>query len=80
MTERGKAHSARLESSERLQRVLDVLLDGQPHTTREIIIAADVCAVNSIITEIRANGFTIACEPVKGKRGVYEYRLIGRAA
>src|SRR3989304_3301989 len=63
---RGKAPSARLENSDRLQRALDVLLDGHPHTTRDIIIEADVCAVNSIVTELRGNGFIIECEAGSG--------------
>ena len=78
--ERATIHSARLETSERLQRVLEVLSDGKPHTTREIIMAADVCAVNTIVSELRDNGCSIDCAPVKGKRGVYAYTLKGERA
>lgn len=67
-------HFARLEKSERLQRVLNILLDGKPRTTREIVREADVCAVNSIICELRANGYSIECTPIK--KGRYEYRLV----
>ena len=55
-------HSATISNSDRLQRVLKVLMDGNKHTTRDIIIKADVCAVNSIISEIRDNGFKVMCE------------------
>lgn len=66
--------AARLETSPRLQRVLWALMDGQWHTTRELIVAAEVCAVNSCIAELRANGVAIetCCQGV----GRYAYRLI----
>lgn len=54
-------HSASLKTSERLKRVAALLADGQEHTTRDIIQAAGVCAVNSIISELRANGGQILC-------------------
>jgi hypothetical protein len=53
-------HKASL-SSPRLQRVLAVLKDGRPHTTREIVRRAHVVAVNSCIAELRANGAEINC-------------------
>ncbi|MCB1908113.1 MAG: hypothetical protein KDH15_12125 [Rhodocyclaceae bacterium] len=59
-------------SSKRLQRVLKVLADCREHTTMEIIQCARVCAVNSIIAELRANGIAICC---RRDRGVYYYRL-----
>jgi hypothetical protein len=55
-------HSARLSSSDRLKRVADVLGDGQPHTTLEIVHAAGVCAVNSCVSELRRNGYSITCQ------------------
>lgn len=54
-------HAARLDHSARLKRVLAVLADGREHTTYEIVHAAQVCAVNSIIAELRANGCRIRC-------------------
>lgn len=54
-------HAATLSNSPRLQRVADLLSDGLEHTTLEIINAARVCAVNSIIAELRVNGFRIVC-------------------
>jgi hypothetical protein len=53
--------AAKLETSDRLRRVARVLADGCEHTTYEIVHAAQVCAVNSIIAELRANGLRIAC-------------------
>lgn len=55
-----------------MQRVLSVLLDGQPHTTRQIIREAHVCAVNSIISELRANGLHIQCKAIKKGRFTYQ--------
>ena len=59
MAERG--HAADVRRSERLQRVLALLSDGREHTTRQIVLGAGVCAVNSIITELRMNGAVIEC-------------------
>ncbi|MCL6619470.1 MAG: hypothetical protein K6T33_06730 [Thermomonas hydrothermalis] len=67
-------HAASVEKSERLQRVLWLLLDEQWHTTMDIIDGARVCAVNSIIAELRANGLRI--ETRRMGRGVYAYRLV----
>lgn len=66
-------HAARLESSERLQRVAALLADGRWHSTLDIVIGAGVCAVNSCIAELRANGYTIACRRVGRER--FEYRM-----
>jgi len=57
-------HAATIGNSKRLQRVDAVLADGNPHSTMEIIEAAQVCAVNSVIAELRANGRTITCQRV----------------
>ena len=64
---------ARIEKSERLQRVHLLLLDGAWHGTRAIMRDADVCAVNTVIAELRANGFAIRTRCVG--RGRYEYRM-----
>ena len=66
-------HAARIDNSARLRRVLDVLRDQAPHTTRDIIRAAGVCAVNSCIAELRANGYNISCR--QAGRGIYQYQL-----
>ncbi len=65
-------HSAKLKTSKRLQRTLAVLKQGKA-TTRQIIRKAHVCAVNSIITELRANGMKINCRCLG--RGIFEYEL-----
>ncbi len=62
-----------LETSERLQRVLGVLLDGEWHSTLEIMLKADAMAVNTCISELRFNGFDIECRQVGHNR--FEYRL-----
>ena len=66
-------HAANIDDSPRLQKVRDFLRRRGSATTREISNACDVYAVNSIISELRANGYTVDCNPVKGQRGVYRY-------
>jgi hypothetical protein len=67
--------SAHVETSPRLQRVLRLLRDGQEHSTRDIIVRANVCAVNSCIAELcdPKNGYDIEC---KRREDVWYYRLI----
>lgn len=48
-------------TSPRLQRVLALLSDGRPHTTRDIVRKARVMAVNACISELRFHGAEIAC-------------------
>lgn len=55
-------HYAKYEKSVRLQRMVEFLLDGRKHTTLEIILGADICAVNSAAAELRVNGFDIQCD------------------
>lgn len=66
-------HSANLESSKRLQRVDELLSDLRPRSTLEIIQQAGVCAVNSIISELRRNGRTINCHQ---HNRVFYYRRV----
>ncbi len=69
-------HAASLDSSPRLQQALDLLLDGRERSTLEIIAGARVCAVNSVIAELRANGFEIRCRQASDRGGrVWLYRL-----
>lgn len=63
--------SAKLSTSDRLKRVLSVLKDHKKHTTRDIIRNAHVCAVNSIISELRDNGMPVICER-KGDKWFYQ--------
>jgi len=64
--------AAKLQNSERLQKVLKVLSDGREHSTQEIIKAGNVCAVNSIIAELRENGHEITCV---ARNRVWYYQL-----
>jgi hypothetical protein len=69
-------HAAKIDDSPRLQKVRDFLRRNKGGaTTREISRGCDVYAVNSIIAELRVNGYTVDCNPVKGQRGVYRYIL-----
>lgn len=54
-------NAATIENSDRLRRVLAVLSDGKERSTLDIIAYARVCAVNSCIAELRANGYNIRC-------------------
>lgn len=67
---------AKLANSPRQQRVLRVLADGCEHSTQDIIRRANVCAVNSIVAELRANGVAIAC---RAEKRIWYYRLGARA-
>ena len=67
-------HFAKLGGSKRLQRVARYLACGNPHTTRDIIRWCDVCAVSTIIEELRHNGFVINCKKISKHR--YEYTMI----
>lgn len=60
-------HSAMLENSQRLLRVLDVLSDGKRYTTRQIMRLAHVCAVNSCVAELRDNGIAVDCKREGGR-------------
>ena len=62
-------HAASLERSERLRRVRELLSDGAEHSTLEIVRIARVCAVNSIVAELRANGCAIECRQAHGLDG-----------
>ena len=55
-------NAAKIEKSDRLQRVLQLLKKGGEYTTLEIIQKAGVCAVNSIISELRQHGYKINCQ------------------
>lgn len=65
-------HFAKITKSERLKKVLSLLKRGGRYSTFQIIEACKVCAVNSIIAELRCNGYNINCYRSKG---VFEYEL-----
>ena len=67
-------HYAKLDKSARLQRVYEYLNRSKSEkTTMDIIKAANVCAVNSIISELRRNGFEIK---TRREGRLYYYKLV----
>ena len=70
-----RSHFATM-NSERLQRVLTYLTDAQWHSTMDIIQHCNVCAVNSIIWELRSNGYLIDKRRMTTPEGKthYEYK------
>ena len=66
-------HAARLSSSERLQKVLDVLMENEELSTLEIMMRTNLCAVGSAISELRANGINVSC--IK-RNGHFYYKLL----
>ena len=65
-------HSAQLSKSDRLQKVLKYLKDSsKERSTMDIIKAVNVCAVNSIISELRDNGIAIDCRR-DGRKWLYK--------
>lgn len=74
-------HAAKIEKSSRLRRVVDYLRGRGRYgaTTKDIIRDTGVCAVNSIVSEIRANGIFIdcKCQGVTNMGGrIYRYTLL----
>ena len=72
---KGKIHAAR-RLTPRLDRVLR-FLRGRGDlgaTTREIIVEAQVCAVNSIAAELKTLGYQINCKRETKSR--FRYKLI----
>ena len=74
-------HAGNLESSKMLQSIYEVLLDCQPHSTREIADKTGCVAVGTRISELR-NGLQrkrILCS-YKGRTDtgnrIYEYQLL----
>lgn len=68
-------NAAKLERSERLQRVL-TLLKNYPTmgvTSMEIIVGAQVVAPATVVSELRHQGYNINCQR---KDGVWVYRLV----
>ncbi len=74
---KGTRHAALLENSPRLQKVAEFLGDGKVYTTLKIQLACQVCAVGSIVSELRddKNGFDIRCKQVARDR--FEYKMMG---
>lgn len=71
-------NAAKVGKSKRLQAVLRCLRDGAK-TTRQLLAESGMCAINSIVAELRANGYVIRCsfrERTESGQSVYLYRLI----
>lgn len=79
MGQLGRINAAKLDRSERLQRVLTLLIENRHRwlTTRQIMRLSHVCAVNTVIAELRDNSAEIECKTTvlrDGKRR-WSYRL-----
>lgn len=63
-------------ASARLRRVARLLSDGKPHSTRDIMRRARVCAISSCVAELRVRGADIVCErhTINGK-GIFFYTM-----
>lgn len=69
-------NSAKANKSARLKRVLRVLRRGGAYTTMQISRMANVCAVNSCVSELRDNGYRIGCKCYgAGENRVFRYML-----
>ena len=70
-------HAARLSRSDRLRRVHALLADGTEYSTLDIVHEAGVCAVNSIVAELRAGGAVIECRQTQNRGGqrLWLYRM-----
>lgn len=71
-------HHARIHTSPRLRRTLKVLQEAEgPLTTLELSQRAQICAVNSVIAELRENGAEINCwQAVEDCQRRFYYRLL----
>lgn len=69
---------ASLDTSDRLQRALKVLQEAQGRvSTRSLMRKANICAVNSVVAELRENGAVILCEQeVKNGERRFYYTLL----
>ncbi|MFA8441565.1 hypothetical protein [Yoonia sp.] len=69
-------HAASLRSP-RLQRLLKVLKDGHPHSTREIARKSHILAISACVAELRQHGADIICERKKvDDRFVFFYTML----
>lgn len=71
-------HYGRLHSSPRLQRALRALQKAKGEiSTMELARRARICAVNSVVAELRANGADIKCRTAHdGKQRRWFYTLV----
>jgi hypothetical protein len=66
-------NAANFDKSDRLQRVFKLLRRGGEFTTLDIVTKAQVCAVNSVVAELRQNGHNILCQR-RGDKWFYRLR------
>jgi len=71
-------HNARLNTSPRLARALKALQQAEGElSTQEFDRRARICAVNSVVAELRVNGAEITCrQAVKNGQRRFYYSLI----
>jgi hypothetical protein len=75
--EKVKSHYARVTHSPRLQRLLMLLSNGKEYTTMQIILGANVAAVNSAVHELRCNDIPVNCRRLRdGDSMVFAYSLV----
>ena len=67
-----------VKTSRRLQRVLSVLADGQPHSTAEIVHRTGLVAVDTAIRELRGYPNHLPIE--RSQRGHIHSYTLGRLA
>lgn len=65
---------AKFSTSPRLQRVHELLKSGE-HSTMAICLDAKVCAVSTVIAELRENGASIDCRRVDR---IFYYKMTRR--
>jgi hypothetical protein len=77
---RGHIHAAGLHTP-RLQKVLRLLSDGRPHTTREISRKTGAMAINAVVGELRHHGAEITCvqSPAPTGKGRWFYYTMTKA-
>lgn len=63
---------AKIAKSKRLQRLRAILRDRRPHSTRDLIRRAHICAVSACVSELRSNGMDIACQR---RGGIWYYQM-----
>lgn len=73
LPKRSGFHYAKLSQSPRLQRVRDFLVDGEWHSSLEVVREAKIVAVSAAISELRFNGLKIDCKR-NGK--IWYYKLL----
>ena len=72
-------HAGNLKSSRMLQAIHEVLLDYQPHSTKEIADKTGCLAVGTRISELRHGGLRVGCvykRKTENGNKIYEYQLL----